>query len=98
MVPEHTRDSGAHSILDMQGIARMPQEGMICALSADQLLALFQTTTPSQAEIEQAEQEAARDGIWLFDFDEGLRNFGYYVVMYQDGNPIAIRFTGMSGD
>ncbi|MCG8349506.1 MAG: hypothetical protein MI924_17205 [Chloroflexales bacterium] len=98
MVPEHTRDSGAHSILDMQGIARMPQEGMIGALSADQLLALFQTTTPSQAEIDQAEQEAARDGIWLFDCDEGLRNFGYSVVMYQDGNPIAIRFTGMSGD
>ena len=31
MVPEQTSDSGAHSILDMQGIARMPQEGMICA-------------------------------------------------------------------
>jgi hypothetical protein len=98
MVQEQTSDSGTHSILDIKGISHLPQEEMICPLSADQLLALFQTATPSPAEIDQAEQEAARDGIWLFDCDAGLRNFGYYVVMYQDSEPIALRFTGMSGD
>jgi antitoxin component of MazEF toxin-antitoxin module len=80
---------GAHSILDMTTVGPEPDFGILAPLDDDQIDALFETLTPTRAQI-----EAERSLI------EAIRQRweGTYLIAYEDGLPSEICFIGFSGD
>lgn len=86
---ERNGEQGTHSILDIQGIAHVPFFGVAAPLTPQQLKDLFGTDRPTRPMIEQAQAEL-----------QNLRRpwEGVYVVVYKDGRPDEIVFTGRSGD
>jgi len=82
--------SGTHSVIDMTGVADLPEGGKVAPLPGDELDRWFGTRRPKAAAVERA-------------LDEGLSGFerwqGAYVVAYDDGDqPDLIYFFGWSGD
>jgi hypothetical protein len=82
-------DAGTHSIIDIESISDVPDFGTAAPLSEQQLLRLFNTEKPTRPMIEAKADEL-----------EGLRYRwqGTYVIVYKDGRPDEIYFTGFSGD
>jgi hypothetical protein len=80
---------GTHSILDMTKIASEPGFGVAAPLTADQIDALFETQTPTRAQI-----EAAR--ALLLEVREG--GSGSYLIAYEGDEPKELYFFGFSGD
>ncbi len=81
-------EEGTHSILDMHRIGSALEVGVVSGLSEDQLDALFETTTPTRAQVE-AEARLIRS---LRERWEGI-----YIVTYDGGAPSQIYFGGSSG-
>jgi hypothetical protein len=82
--------SGTHSVIDMiNGVSPVPAFAAVSALTDEELLSAFGTTTPDSA--------AVRD--WA-EANKGLRPswFGTYIVGYRDGVPERLHFFGFSGD
>lgn len=82
-------ESGSHSILDIEGISSEPEYMMAAPLSASELTELFGTTQPVRSLIE-AQKEL------LYNLRQSW--MATYIVVYKDGLPDELYFTGFSGD
>jgi len=82
---------GTRSILDMNRIGKNPGDfgfGVVTPVSEEQLIEMFYTTQPTR---EMIESDMA--------FHGGLGGGqGVYVIVYRDGKPTEIFFTGLSYD
>ncbi len=83
------QEDGTHSILDIDGISSEPEYFMAAPLTQSELLALFGTDKPTQEMI-----ESQKDVLMT------LRSSwkATYVIVYKNGEPESIYFTGFSGD
>jgi hypothetical protein len=81
--------SGTHSIIDIERIADTPDFGAAAPFSQQELETLFGTDRPTHAMIVQKSYmlQSARS-----------RWCGTYIIVYKDGEPDEIYFTGFSGD
>lgn len=86
---EWNGEEGTSSILDMLDIANTPELFTVAPLTHEQLTAIFGTIQPTREMIEQA------DGAY-HKFRETAS--GLYIIVYHDGLPVEIFFTGFSGD
>ena len=86
---EWNSPDGTHSILDINGVSDTPKFGTVSPLTPDQLLTLFGTTQPTRTMVRQA---GNRYG------DLRKRWEGLFIIVYRDGRPDEIFFTGFSGD
>jgi hypothetical protein len=80
-------EEGTHAILDIESVATVPSLGTVSPLTTQQLESLFGTTQPTRAMVEQAQSHYAT----LRDRWQGL-----YIIVYRDGTPDEIFFTGFS--
>jgi hypothetical protein len=86
---EMNGESGTHCILDIEGISSEPQFGMATPLINSQLQSFFGTDQPNRDMIEQKFEE-------IMQFRQ--RWEATYIIVYEDGKPTEIYFTGYSGD
>jgi hypothetical protein len=86
---EMNGESGTHSIIDINGISSTPDFGMAAPLSQQQLRKFFGTEKPTRSIVEQHADEI-----------QSLRRRweATYIIIYRDGSPGEIFFTGFSGD
>ncbi|GIF96665.1 hypothetical protein [Catellatospora citrea] len=82
--------SGAHSVIDMTGVAPAPEPGMVAPVPDDVLEEVFGTCRPTADAI-----AGALAGRSLENFG---RWHGAYVVAYDGEHPESIVFFGSSGD
>jgi hypothetical protein len=95
-------EDGTHSILDMNRVIPPPKRpgeiqssfdeqrfGSVSELHATDLTEFFGTTKPTRAQVEDRLDEITS---WR------NRNVGSLVVIYKDGKPDELLFTGFSGD
>ncbi|GAB4060942.1 hypothetical protein [Catellatospora paridis] len=82
--------SGAHSVIDMTGVAPSPEMGMVAPVPHDVLEEVFGTGRPAADAIAAAISRRS-----LEDFG---RWYGAYVVAYDGEHPESIVFFGHSGD
>ena len=82
-------EDGTHSILDINNVSDSPDFGTISPLSQKELMSFFGTYEPTRAMVEQKANE-------IMDLRERWQ--GTYVIVYKDGLPNEIFFTGFSGD
>ena len=86
---ERNAESGTHSILDIDTVSETPGFGKVAPLTEQKLLEMFDTTQPTWNMIEtKIEEIQALRERWM----------GTYIIVYQDGLPNQILFTGFSGD
>ncbi len=78
---------GTSSILDIEAVSETPEFGTVSPLTPEQLEALFGTTQPTRAMVEQGHYHQLRE-----------RGSGLYIVVYHDRGPHEVFFTGRSGD
>src|SRR6266699_2103765 len=82
---------GTHSILDIDHIASQPEDGAAIELPEELLIQYIGTDRPTKAMVETAQTK--------FDLCGYLeRGRGIYIIIYQDGVPSEIFFSGHSGD
>jgi hypothetical protein len=88
-VLEQNGESGTHSILDIQTTASFPDFGVAAPLSPQELSELFGTEEPTAEMIQEN-----INGV------QSLRSRweGTYIIVYKEGTPSEIFFTGFSGD
>ncbi len=86
---EMNGENGTHSIIDVSGIASTPGFGRAAPLSHQQLMDVFGTDQPTRSMVEQKADEL-----------QSLRSRweATYIIVYADGLPSEIFFTGYSGD
>lgn len=89
---EAQAESGTHSILDISHVATEPEFGAVSPLPRSELAGLFESETPSHAQIEEAYDSGSLEN-HLPDRWQGI-----YMIVYQDGVPNEIFFAGHSGD
>lgn len=82
-------DSGTHSIIDIRGISSTPKFGIAAPLPRSELVELFGSDQPTRSMVE-----------GLQDRLMSLRSrwIGTYIIVFKDGVPDEIYFTGFSGD
>jgi hypothetical protein len=86
---EQNQESGTHSILDIFSIDNTTDEDESGTISEDDLVRLFGTGKPNRQMVEEKAD-------LLLDFRG--RWFCTYIVVYKDGQPDELFFTGYSGD
>jgi hypothetical protein len=79
---------GTRSILDMERIGESPDYGVVVPLPSDQLIELYNTRQPTRQMIE-------KNMDFLEDIERGQ---GVYVIVYKEGSPSEIFFSGFSYD
>jgi len=85
---EDSDADGTRSILDLDHLSDEPEFCAASPLDEEHLRALYGTTRPTRAMLEQN-----------MDFFEDIeRGHGIYVVAYKDGQPDEILFAGYSFD
>lgn len=109
---EASGEDGTHSILDMEGVSDEKDNGICAPLSKIVLEAYFGTDQPTRTMIDDAFTRRIPFNYWDYDIplealplshyidragDRG-RWQGTYIVIYRDGQPDEILFTGYSGD
>jgi len=82
-------EDGTHSIIDITDISSTPDFGKAAPLSSQQLMNLFGTEKPTKNMIEQKADE-------IMQLRERWQ--ATYIIIYKDGLPDQIFFTGYSGD
>jgi hypothetical protein len=87
---ERNGPDGTHSILDIDHIASQPEDGAAVPLPEAKLLEWFGTNRPTRALVEKV---SADDFLEVF-LD---RWQAIFIIIYQDGYPSEIYFTGHSG-
>ena len=88
-------EEGTHSIIDINGIATTSSFGVVAPLTSDELKRFFGTDKPTHEMIKSKETalvEFIQQGIGRY------RGEGTYIIVYKDGKPDEIYFTGYSGD
>jgi hypothetical protein len=82
-------EEGTHSIIDVERITPIPTLGSASPFSTNQLIEIFGTDKPERSMIEQRKSEIA-----------GMRKRweASYIVVYKNGKPDEIFFSGYSGD
>jgi hypothetical protein len=85
--------SGTHSILDIEGISPARADGAIYPLPGEVLVSLLGTDRPTRSSVERwrGRDDPARNDLYE-------RWQGFYVILYQDGEPDEIYIEGASGD
>ena len=86
---ELNEGSGTHSILDIFEIGTSTDEDESGTISKGELVRLFGTEQPNHQMVEEKTNE-------LLGFRG--RNFCTYLVVYKEGQPYELFFTGYSGD
>ena len=82
-------EEGTHSILDMQGVSQEPNYMRVAPINESELASIFGTSTPTREMVkQQLELLMNYRRTWM----------GSYIVIYKDGEPAEILFTGNSGD
>jgi hypothetical protein len=79
--------NGTRSILDLDRVAAVPRLGAVAPLPDEVLRALYGTTRPTRAMVEQGA-----------DSEYIERGQGIYIVVYRDDQPDEIFFAGYSYD
>jgi len=82
-------EDGTHSIIDITGISSTPKFGMATPLSSLQLIDFFGSEKPTRDLVKQKVVE-------IMDLRERWQ--ATYIIVYKDGLPDEIFFTGFSGD
>ena len=82
-------EEGTHPILDMVEVAEAGAEATVRVLREDEVRALFGTDRPAAADFERFLESED----WHVD-----RWQGRVTTLYQDGEPTALAFWGISGD
>ena len=82
-------EEGTHSIIDVEHVSPIPAFGSASPFSTNQLIEIFGTDKPERSMIEQQKSEIAR---------MRKRWEASYIVVYKDGKPDEIFFSGYSGD
>ena len=82
-------EEGTHSIIDITEISPTHEFGKAAPLDAQQLMNLFSTENPSRSMVEQKVNEIAQ-------LREGWE--ATYIIVYENGLPDQIFFTGYTGD
>lgn len=80
---------GTASVLDLSGFVDEPEPGQCWQLTADQLEALFDTTKPTRAAVEDAADQLV---------EELGRGEALCLVAYANGKPSEVLFAGWSFD
>lgn len=98
-IEEAIANSGADgtcSILDMERIASSPDAGAASPFTDEQLTAIFGTSRPTRAMVE----EALRDSREAMDeaVEEIGRGEGRYILLYEGDRPTEVFFCGYSYD
>ena len=83
-----TEDIGTRSILDVDRLSETPQPGTVTAFGESSLLALYDTTRPTRAMVEQNTRF----------FEEIDRGQAIYFLVFKDNQPDEILFAGYSFD
>ena len=84
------RESGTHSILDIDRCSQTPGIGVAYPLSFARRRELFGTEEPTLADWESAG--------WLAPVEKLQRWTAVYFPIFEDGKPIKLAFVGCSGD
>ncbi|WP_372897544.1 hypothetical protein [Stieleria sp.] len=84
------RESGTHSILDIDRCSQTPDFGVAFPLSFARRRELFGTDKPTLQDWESAG--------WLAPAAKLQRWTAVYFTIYEDGNPAQLAFVGVSGD
>jgi len=88
-------EEGTHSILDIDTIATSPGFGIAAPLSKEELKQFFGTDQPTHTMIDEKKRELSR----FLQKDLGRYRYeATYIIVYKDGAPDEIFFTGYSGD
>jgi hypothetical protein len=88
-------EDGTHSIIDISEIAPIAGFGAAAPLSSEELKRFFVTDKPTRAMIESKERDLGR----FLQQDIGRYRYeATYIIVYKDGEPAEIYFTGYSGD
>ncbi len=86
---EWNGEEGTHSIIDIERIKPTPTYGAAAPLSKEQLARLFGTDKPERSMVERkADEIQSLRGRWE----------ATYTIVYKNGTPDEIFFTGYSGD
>jgi hypothetical protein len=93
---EWNGEEATHSILDIDRISLDAQIGAAAPLSDGQLETLFGTSQPTRKIIEQA--GAINLDSYLQKKAGRYRGQATYILVYRDGLPVEVLFTGYSGD
>jgi hypothetical protein len=82
-------EEGTHSIIDIERITPIPAFGSASPFSTNQLIEMFGTDKPERSMIEQRKSEIT-----------GMRKRweASYIIVYKNGKPNEIFFSGFSGD
>lgn len=97
---------GTHSIIDVDRIGPgNNNDTFIDALSEEELLELLGTTTPTREDLLKAKSDFKLDqeAFWRWVEITQLFNYlsdcyGFYIIIYKDGQPDEIYIEGASGD
>jgi hypothetical protein len=82
-------EDGTHSIVDIKSVSTEPDFGTISPLSPEDLMELSGTYEPTKVIVEQKANE-------IMELRERWQ--ATYIIVYKDGFPNEIFFTGYSGD
>lgn len=78
-----------HSIMDVDCVTGYPMYGAFTPMPSNELMYYFGTVAPTRDHVQQ-------DPSWGLDYKLPRRQ-GIYIILYQDGQPHEIYFTGWSG-
>ncbi len=78
-------EDGTGSVLDITTVSDKPRFGAAAPLDDEALTALFGTTEPTKSVVESTPFDCRRGQAW-------------YVIVFHDGEPTEICFTGVTGD
>jgi hypothetical protein len=85
---EDSDADGTRSILDLDHVSEEPEFYAVSPLDGEVLEALYATTQPTRAMIEEN----------MEFFEDIERGHGIYIIVYKDGRPDEILFAGYSFD
>jgi hypothetical protein len=88
-------EEGTHSIIDITSISPMPGICSAAPLSNEELEEFFDTPQPSREMIENDKEDLME----FLQYELGrYRGEATFIIVYKDGKPDEIFFTGYSGD
>jgi len=105
---EHVRESGTHSILDVDRVVRTTEPpawdrwredlGTVRPLAQDRVTVHFGTARPSRAQFQALADNPGAPGAMEFHDEVKMRGTGLYVLLYDGDQPSDVGFWGYSGD
>jgi|HubBroStandDraft_4_1064222.scaffolds.fasta_scaffold06549_1 hypothetical protein len=105
---EHVKQSGTHSILDVDRVVHTSEPptwdrwredlGTVRPLADDRVILHFGSTRPSRTQFQALADDPSAPGAMEFHDEVKMRGTGLYVLLYDGDQPSDVGFWGYSGD